>query len=34
MYDLLENICASYDINYELSNNEFTLIENEIYSNL
>lgn len=32
--NLLENICASYDINYELSNNEFTLIENEIYSNL
>jgi len=34
MYDLLENICASYDINYELSDNEYILIENEIYSNL
>lgn len=32
--DLLENVCASYDINYELSNNEYILIENEIYSNL
>lgn len=32
--NLLENICASYDINYELSDNEYILIENEIYSNL
>lgn len=32
--NLLENVCASYDINYELSNNEYILIENEIYSNL
>ena len=32
--DLLENVCASYDINYALSNNEYILIENEIYSNL
>lgn len=31
---LLENICASYDINYELSENEYILIENEIYSNI
>lgn len=32
--NLLENICASYDINYELSDNEYILIENEIYTNL
>lgn len=32
--NILENICASYEINYELSNDEFILIENEIYNDL
>ncbi|MDD2887651.1 MAG: nucleotidyl transferase AbiEii/AbiGii toxin family protein [Aliarcobacter sp.] len=32
--NLLENICASYNINYELLDDEYILIENEIYSNI
>ena len=32
--NLLENICASHEINYELSNDEYILIENEIYDDL
>ena len=32
--NILENICASYEINYELSNDEYILIENEIYNDL
>ena len=32
--NLLENICSSYNINYELLDDEYILIENEIYSNI
>lgn len=32
--NLLENICASYEINYELSSDEYILIENEVYESL
>lgn len=32
--NLLENICASYEINYQLSDDEYILIENEIYRSL
>ena len=31
---LLENICASYEINYQLSDDEYILIENEVYKSL
>ena len=30
----LENICASYEINYELSNEDYMVIESETYSSL
>ncbi len=32
--NLLENICASYEIDYELSSDEYILIENEVYESL
>ncbi|MGB7402646.1 MAG: hypothetical protein WA916_08695 [Arcobacter sp.] len=28
----LENICGAYDIGYDLSNEEYIAIENEIYA--
>lgn len=30
----LENICGAYDISYDLSNEEYIAIENEIYNNI
>lgn len=32
--NILENICASYQINYELLSEDYSLIENEIYKDL